>query len=36
MTYEHILTRVEGQVGIVQFNRPQGAQRPQPGADGRD
>ncbi len=22
MTYEHILTRIEGQVGIVQFNRP--------------
>ena len=22
MTYEHILTRIDGRVGIVQFNRP--------------
>ena len=22
MTYEHILTRIDGRVGMVQFNRP--------------
>ncbi|MCA9961438.1 MAG: enoyl-CoA hydratase/isomerase family protein, partial [Anaerolineales bacterium] len=22
MTYEHILTRIEGRVGVIQFNRP--------------